>query len=434
MSTIVPPVTEYTGTVPSRGQSQADFNTNTAAFLSYIDTFGPDLNDTVEDLNLAVAEVNADAATASGAAATATAAANAEAYSGSETYNFPDTVIGSDGHAYRCIDTGVSGDDPVGSTTGDWQPITTDTADVINRISARRNLLWNPDMAVNQDNYLFASPASYGPDFWFVPNEESSNSDITHTATYLQLGDGSFDYGVWAQLIDERIFDSSGTIQVGGLFEDDYVTISADVLSGYSMEVRAGYGTASGSNLTTVKVGDLTPTNREVTFQVDYNSATNTYLAIKLVPTGAGSPNIVRFNNLKLNVGQSATPYEQPIKDDQLRQARHWYRRSYAYGVAPGGATSIGALSARNWDSGTARGLIQGWPARGHEMRAIPSVLIYSPNTGNAGKIYDRVGTSDLTVSSVSNISETGFDEIQLSGTLPSGNHAELHYTMDARL
>lgn len=433
MSTVVPEVAEYTGVVPSRTQSQSDFNDNVGDFLNYIDTFGPDLNDTVVDLNLAVGEVNSDAATASGAAATATAAANATAYSGSATYNYPDTVIGSDGHAYRCIDTGVTGDDPVGSTTGDWQPITTDTQDVVDLIDGRVNLLWNPDFTVNQENKLSGiAPGTYGPDFWFTPNEESNNSEIIFlSGGIIRLG--NTDYGVIAQLINRRTFNQAGTIQVGGIFEGDYVTISADMETGSSMEVWAGYGTASGSNLTTVKKGDLTDSNREVTFQVDYNSSNSNYLAIKLVATETETPDKARFKNLKLNIGQKATPYEQPNNDEQLAEAHRWYRRSYNYGTTSGTVTDTGAIFGKNW-SAASQTVIDNVCGNVPHMRGTPSVTIYSPGDGASGNIYDIGAATNRAVSGVPGLGEIGFTRISLSVGVPATNPWKLHYVLNARL
>lgn len=49
---------------------------------------------------------------------------NAALYSGSETYNKGKSVIGSDANTYRCVNDGVTGDNPVGSTTGNWVVLT----------------------------------------------------------------------------------------------------------------------------------------------------------------------------------------------------------------------------------------------------------------------------------------------------------------------
>lgn len=51
---------------------------------------------------------------------------SATVYSALTTYTFPDAVISSNGHTYRCISsTGVIGDNPATSTAGNWRAIST---------------------------------------------------------------------------------------------------------------------------------------------------------------------------------------------------------------------------------------------------------------------------------------------------------------------
>ncbi len=45
-------------------------------------------------------------------------------YDNTATYTLPDTVVGSDGVTYRCLGTNISGDNPVGSATGNWTRLT----------------------------------------------------------------------------------------------------------------------------------------------------------------------------------------------------------------------------------------------------------------------------------------------------------------------
>jgi hypothetical protein len=46
------------------------------------------------------------------------------------SYDYPDTVLGSDGITYRCIGTGVVGEDPVGSVSGDWAALDPDPVEL----------------------------------------------------------------------------------------------------------------------------------------------------------------------------------------------------------------------------------------------------------------------------------------------------------------
>lgn len=125
-------VPTYAGSIPSRSNSQAVFDTNVDALLTYIG--GSTASDFVPALNTDVAAVNANkiAAAASevaaglseaAAAASAIVALNvsgAALYNAGTTYDAPDICIGSDGITYRCTGTSVLADDPVGSVTGDW--------------------------------------------------------------------------------------------------------------------------------------------------------------------------------------------------------------------------------------------------------------------------------------------------------------------------
>lgn len=54
----------------------------------------------------------------------AASTAGAAPYDNSAFYSFPQAVVGSDGHTYRMLGTNVSGDDPVGSETGNWLQLT----------------------------------------------------------------------------------------------------------------------------------------------------------------------------------------------------------------------------------------------------------------------------------------------------------------------
>jgi len=132
------PITTYTGTVPLRTQAAATFNTNIAAMLTYIAALGGYINTFAGEANSLASDVADDAADAAASAASALdslsdaasaatlalAAANATTYSGSTSYSFPTCVVCTDGGTYRCVGSGVVGDNPIGSTTGNWFKLT----------------------------------------------------------------------------------------------------------------------------------------------------------------------------------------------------------------------------------------------------------------------------------------------------------------------
>lgn len=151
----IPLVTLYTDDIPSLDNDQDEFNTNINDALAYgLTVLGTDINATVGAINsassdidasAAAAETSADESAASAAEAAASAAAAAAStgvtvYSDLVTYNYPDTVVGSDSNTYRCTGTGVIGDDPVGSATGDWKQLTVDIDTVISLINKYKGM------------------------------------------------------------------------------------------------------------------------------------------------------------------------------------------------------------------------------------------------------------------------------------------------------
>ena len=124
-------------TAPSRADP-ANFDSRADTFLSEMEDIPTEVNAWATEANAlavtvngyesaaatSVTEAEAEKTEAEAAAVASIAASSASVYSGSTTYNYPDTVIGTDGHSYRCIVTSVVGDDPVSSVSGDWIQIT----------------------------------------------------------------------------------------------------------------------------------------------------------------------------------------------------------------------------------------------------------------------------------------------------------------------
>jgi len=127
MTTTITPLS----TPPSREEPNT-FRPRTDTLLSELPVMVTEINVVSGEINaLAVSAAESEAAAISAKNA-AIAISGATVYSGVATYDYPDdAVIGSDGNTYRCMGVGVTGDDPVGSITGNWHAITPVTVDFL---------------------------------------------------------------------------------------------------------------------------------------------------------------------------------------------------------------------------------------------------------------------------------------------------------------
>ena len=131
MTTISQNISAFPTPLPNRDtNTRAEFSNNVDAFLSKINTHVEEENAWAGQANAVAAEVNVNTVDAKTYRDEAQASQNATEYNGATTYNHPDTVIGSNGHAYRCLIDATVGDDPVGSVTGHWAQVTTGSTEV----------------------------------------------------------------------------------------------------------------------------------------------------------------------------------------------------------------------------------------------------------------------------------------------------------------
>lgn len=408
-------VPEYTGAVPLRTQSQATFNTNVADMLSYIDSYVPALNDTIDDMNTDIAATNINTATASAAAASAIATTNATVYNSGSTYDFPDTVIGSDGNTYRATEAVAAADDPVTSTTGKWLNITAD-------IGSNPNLIINPTWGINQPGYVYgtdtATTATYFTDGWYNKTGNSSRViSFSGTNGIIPGADGI------EQNFGKRRFDPSGT-QLFGPVEGEDLTVTLGITSG-TIAVYAGYDDGT-LNPTLSFVGNITTSVKTLTFQADYNSVSTNVLTIDLRGTG-----VIKW--IKVERGSKSTQFNYPLFSEELDRCKVFWRSSYNHGVKPGTVTDAGSIDGRN-TAGGASSALRGLPCKIERMDSNPTISIYSTNTGTIAKVYDITATADVTVSSITGNGETGFTQMTLGATIAQYNAVRFHYVFDARL
>lgn len=102
---------------PPQKSDPSNFATRADAFVDALDDFVTEMNAVITELNTITSGLDTQTTIA--------------AYAGGTTYNFPDTVAGSDGHTYRYINgTGSSGNDPTTDDGTYWLRL----SDIVDRL------------------------------------------------------------------------------------------------------------------------------------------------------------------------------------------------------------------------------------------------------------------------------------------------------------
>jgi len=128
--------------------------------------------------------------------------------------------------------------------------------------------------------------------------------------------------------------------------------------------------------------------------------------ASRLSATGANSiftsASVWRVTGVQLEVGISATPYQNQIYSDQLAECQRYYYKTYNQNQYAGAAPSVTTYRARAY-SGTAgsayAAAVVQFPVL---MRTTPTVTLYNPITGGTNSWYNSDDTTNA-VASVGN-------------------------------
>jgi len=137
------------------------------------------------------------------------------------------------------------------------------------------------------------------------------------------------------------------------------------------------------------------------------------------------------ITGVQLEVGSTATDFENLPYDVELARCQRYYAKTYNDGVNPGTASSLGAAF-HVMDATMTYGSLQ-WslPVK---MRATPTTVSYSPNTGASGKFYTNSGPGDINsqVSGWNGMSIVSFNVANVSITATA--YIVAHITASAEL
>jgi hypothetical protein len=350
-----------------------------------------------------------------------------------------------------------------------------------------RNLLVNSafDLWEEATSYTFSQPNVHIADFWNVAGLASSSKTASRAAGFA---------GSRFALQIRRTPGSSDTsrMRIGqqfGLEESRFLqgkplTLSFDVLAGADFSatgilagltfgtgideaftlspVRAGgnsFPTGSGTTLPNVAGIDLSGflyintliaqiplpgqsarlINRPVTIPANWmpGPVTEVVVVIDIGPFAgqAGADDSLSITNVKLEVGNIATPYVRACPEEEASRCQRRYRKSFERGVQPYAGVGIGTGEHR------APAIVPGTGAqslgmvRFPAMRAAPNVRLYNPAPGDGSNLARDYTAGDCTATAVQNVTETGFEITAAGNTATAaGNTLGIHWVADARL
>jgi len=129
---------------------------------------------------------------------------------------------------------------------------------------------------------------------------------------------------------------------------------------------------------------------------------------------------------VQLELGDTATDFDHRPIVEELALCQRYYEKSYAYGTYAGATTEAGSiveLSLRNNGDNSVGFFFLVW------KRIIPTITLYSTNSGDSDKIYCG---SDYTAIP-KNRGNGSVTHINCAGA-PTNQHAKYHWTADAEL
>lgn len=161
-------------TAPPSLSQPLTFQALATAFVDSLPDFETELNTYAGQANTLETTVSTASAEAEGFALSAQTSeqivleqGDAVAYSGSGTYSSPQVVIGTDGYAYRCLGTSVTGDDPVTSVTGNWVALNKQAEFVVSLLLGGGIFPgWNMQAQDSDGTYPPTDPDTYDQIVW----------------------------------------------------------------------------------------------------------------------------------------------------------------------------------------------------------------------------------------------------------------------------
>ena len=166
------------------------------------------------------------------------------------------------------------------------------------------------------------------------------------------------------------------------------------------------------------------------THEATWASEVNANRNVSNLGVGGAVSDYFQITGVQLEVGNTATPFEHRSFADELARCGRYYQKSYNYSVAPGTATAIGCL--RHRKNGVSSSITD-FQVRLHpNMRAVPTVVIYSTSDGASGKLRNAQDSANVTASA-NDQGENGFHVVS-NPSIDAHRELLLQYTAESEL
>ena len=136
------------------------------------------------------------------------------------------------------------------------------------------------------------------------------------------------------------------------------------------------------------------------------------------------------ITGVQWEVGNTATPFEHRSFNEELGKCLRYYEKSYLYSTEPGTVTRLGQLNVRKANTTTSITNLEIHFCA--PKRAAPSVVIYSPDDGASGQIYDSTSGSNRAAAG-EDIGDKGC-RIGVTSSFSGDKNLQAHYTAGADL
>jgi len=181
----------------------------------------------------------------------------------------------------------------------------------------------------------------------------------------------------------------------------------------------------------TVSLANTTAT--AITAAVNMGDCSNGVEIILEMDCGVVTTKNFHATDWQASIGTLPQSCAVPRFDDDLLAAMRYFESSYAYGTAPGTASSAGTAfrAAAGVTNGTNYGETIKYKVR---KLGLPTVTIYSSSSGANGNVFDSTLSVDKVMTQFNKTSESVETVNNSGGTITSGDIMRYLYTADSRL